>query len=74
VNVLGIDVGGSGPEGLLAEPGNLSGGWVDLDFERAFERPVRVVNDAAMQALGDYDGGRMLFLGLGTGSRIRAGG
>jgi polyphosphate glucokinase len=56
-----------GPEGPLAEPGNLSGGWVDLDFERAFEKPVRVVNDAAMQALGGYDGGRMLFLGLGTG-------
>lgn len=40
---------------------------MDFDFERAFERPVRVVNDAAMQALGGYDGGRMLFLGLGTG-------
>jgi polyphosphate glucokinase len=50
-----------------AEPGNLGDGWVDFDFERAFDRPVRIVNDAVMQAVGAYDGGRMLFLGLGTG-------
>jgi polyphosphate glucokinase len=51
----------------LVEPKNLGGGWVDFDFKRAFGRPVRVLNDAAMQALGSYKGGRMLFLGLGTG-------
>jgi polyphosphate glucokinase len=50
-----------------AEPKNLGGGWVGFDFERAFGRPVRVINDAAMQALGSYREGRMLFLGLGTG-------
>ena len=50
-----------------AEPGNLGPGWVGYDFERAFGTPVRLVNDAVMQALGAYDGGRMLFLGLGTG-------
>jgi polyphosphate glucokinase len=50
-----------------AEPGNLGEGWVGFDFEAAFGRPVRIVNDAVMQALGGYDGGRMLFLGLGTG-------
>ena len=49
------------------EPRNLGGGWLGFDFERAFGRPVRVINDAAMQALGSYEGGRMLFLGLGTG-------
>ncbi len=54
-------------EGAAAEPGNLGGGWVGFDFARAFGKPVRVVNDAVMQALGGYDGGRMLFLGLGTG-------
>jgi len=51
----------------LAEPHNLGAGWVGHDFEKAFGCPVRIVNDAAMQALGSYDGGRMLFLGLGTG-------
>lgn len=56
-----------GPEGLLSEPGNLGHGWVGFDFATAFECPVRMANDAAMQALGAYDGGRMLFLGLGTG-------
>jgi polyphosphate glucokinase len=50
-----------------AEPYNLAGGWVGFDFARAFGRPVKVVNDAAMQALGCYKGGKMLFLGLGTG-------
>jgi len=52
---------------IMQEPHNLGPGWVDMDFERAFGMPVRLVNDAAMQALGSYDGGRMLFLGLGTG-------
>jgi hypothetical protein len=56
-----------GPRGPMVEAGNLGKGWVDYDFQRAFGRPVRVVNDAAMQALGAYAGGRMLFLGLGTG-------
>jgi len=50
-----------------AEPQNLSDGWMGFDFENAFGCPVKVINDAAMQALGGYDGGRMLFLGLGTG-------
>jgi hypothetical protein len=49
------------------EPYNLGPGWVGFDFRRAFGKPVKVVNDAAMQALGSYRGGRMLFLGLGTG-------
>jgi polyphosphate glucokinase len=49
------------------EPHNLGAGWVGFDFDEAFGCPVRVVNDAAMQALGSYEGGRMLFLGLGTG-------
>lgn len=51
----------------VAEPHNLGKGWVCFDFERAFGCPVKVVNDAAMQALGCYRGGKMLFLGLGTG-------
>lgn len=51
----------------LHEPVNLDGGWVGFDFRKAFGCPVRVINDAAMQALGSYEGGRMLFLGLGTG-------
>jgi polyphosphate glucokinase len=51
----------------LAEPRNLGSGWVGFDFRKAFRRPVKIVNDAAMQALGSYRGGRMLFLGLGTG-------
>lgn len=59
--------GATGPHGVTAEPGNLADGWLGFDFAAAFDRPVRVVNDAAMQALGAYDGGRMLFLGLGTG-------
>jgi polyphosphate glucokinase len=49
------------------EPHNLGGGWVRFDYARAFGHPVRFVNDAAMQALGSYQGGRMLYLGLGTG-------
>ena len=51
----------------VMEPHNLGRGWVSFDFEAAFKRPVKVVNDAAMQALGSYRGGKMLFLGLGTG-------
>ena len=56
-----------GPAGVLAEPGNLAPGWVGFDYAAAFNCPVRLANDAAMQALGSYDGGRMLFLGFGTG-------
>ncbi len=52
---------------VVREPVNLGPGWVGFDFEKAFGKPTKVVNDAAMQALGSYDGGRMLFLGLGTG-------
>jgi len=52
---------------IIAEPANLGRGWVGFDFARAFDRPVKIINDAAMQALGAYEGGRMLFLGLGTG-------
>jgi predicted NBD/HSP70 family sugar kinase len=52
---------------LLAEPHNLGPGWIDMDFEKELGLPIRIVNDAAMQALGSYAGGRMLFLGLGTG-------
>ena len=52
---------------IAAEPFNLGPGWVGYDFEKSFGRPVRVINDATMQALGSYEGGRMLFLGLGTG-------
>ena len=52
---------------IAAEPRNLGRGWVGFDFGKAFGCPVRLINDAAMQALGDYRGGRMLFLGLGTG-------
>jgi predicted NBD/HSP70 family sugar kinase len=51
----------------LREPHNLGRGWVGFDFSKAFGCPVRMINDAAMQALGSYQGGRMLFLGLGTG-------
>jgi polyphosphate glucokinase len=51
----------------VAEPRNLGAGWTGFDFASAFGLPVKVVNDAAMQALGSYRGGRMLFLGLGTG-------
>ena len=49
------------------EPHNLGGGWVKFDFRKAFGRPVKIINDAAMQALGSHHGGRCLFLGLGTG-------
>jgi predicted NBD/HSP70 family sugar kinase len=52
---------------IVREPHNLGSGWVGFDFEAAFGRPVKLLNDAAMQALGAYRGGTMLFLGLGTG-------
>src|SRR2546425_6173311 len=52
---------------ILGEPKHLGKGWARFNFEKALGKPVRVVNDAAMQALGSYRGGRMLFLGLGTG-------
>lgn len=56
---------------ITMEPHNLGDGWVGYDFEKAFECPVKIINDAAMQALGSYRGsGRMLFLGLGTGLGI----
>lgn len=51
----------------VLEPKNLGKGWTGFDFATAFSRPVKMVNDAAMQALGSYKGGKMLFLGLGTG-------
>jgi polyphosphate glucokinase len=50
----------------VLEPPNLGDGWVDFDFAKAFGKPVRIINDAAMQALGNYSTGRLLFLGLGT--------
>ncbi len=49
------------------EPHHLGRGWVGFDYAAAFGKPVRIINDAAMQAIGSYEGGRMLFLGLGTG-------
>ncbi|HEX4048216.1 MAG TPA: ROK family protein [Elusimicrobiota bacterium] len=51
----------------MHEPFNLGSGWVGFDFKKAFGKPVKLINDAAMQALGSYEKGRMLFLGLGTG-------
>jgi polyphosphate glucokinase len=69
-NYDAVSIGYPGPvrNGRPAQdPHNLSGGWVRFDFGKAFAAPVKVVNDAAMQALGAYAGGRMLFLGLGTG-------
>lgn len=65
-----VSIGYPGPAAHgrpLREPYNLGGGWVGFNFDKAFGRPVKLVNDAAMQALGSYRGGRMLFLGLGTG-------
>jgi polyphosphate glucokinase len=67
---VGISVGIPAPvvDGrVVREPVNLGKGWMGFDFEQAFGKPTKVVNDAAMQALGSYEGGRMLFLGLGTG-------
>jgi len=65
-----ISIGYPGPvihSRPMQEPHNLGAGWVGFDFDKAFGHPVKLINDAAMQALGSYDGGRMLFLGLGTG-------
>jgi polyphosphate glucokinase len=66
----GVSIGYPGLVGIhgpRSEPGNLGAGWVGFNFAAALDRPVRIINDAAMQALGSYEGGRMLFLGLGTG-------
>ena len=65
-----ISIGYPGPvvQGRpLNEPHNLAPGWVKFDYRKAFGKPVKIINDAAMQALGSYKKGRMLFLGLGTG-------
>jgi len=65
-----VTLGYPGPiinERPLREPHNLGPGWMGFNFSKAFGHPVRVINDASMQALGSYNGGRMLFLGLGTG-------
>jgi polyphosphate glucokinase len=65
-----ISIGYPGPvthDHPLAEPHNLAAGWIDFPYTRAFGKPLRFINDAAMQALGGYKGGRMLFLGTGTG-------
>jgi polyphosphate glucokinase len=65
-----VSIGYPGPVShgeIRADPKNLGAGWVGFDFSAAFGRPVALINDAAMQALGGYTGGRMLFLGLGTG-------
>jgi len=65
-----ISIGYPGPvthDRPLAEPHNLAGGWIDFPYQKAFGKPLRFINDAAMQALGGYMGGRMLFLGTGTG-------
>jgi polyphosphate glucokinase len=65
-----ITMGYPGPvahDAPLKDPANLGPGWVGFDFATAFGKPTKIVNDAAMQALGSYEGGRMLFLGLGTG-------
>jgi polyphosphate glucokinase len=69
-NYDAVSIGYPGPllhGRILREPYNLGSGWVSFNFEKAFGCPVKVVNDAAMQALGSYKGGSMLFLGLGTG-------
>ena len=65
-----VSIGYPGPvlhDRPVAEPRNLGSGWVGFDYRKAFGKPVQIVNDAAMQALGSYEGRRMLFLGLGTG-------
>jgi polyphosphate glucokinase len=65
-----ISIGYPGPvthDHPLAEPHNLAAGWIDFSYKKAFRKPIRFINDAAMQAFGGYKGGRMLFLGIGTG-------
>jgi polyphosphate glucokinase len=69
-NYDGISIGYPGPvvhDHPLAEPHNLAAGWIDFPYQKVFGKPIRFINDAAMQALGGYRGGRMLFLGTGTG-------
>jgi polyphosphate glucokinase len=66
-DVISIGYPGSVRGGPVTDPWNLGKGWVGFNFEAAFERPIKVINDAAMQALGSYRSGKMLFLGLGTG-------
>jgi polyphosphate glucokinase len=69
-NYEAVSIGYPGPvlnNRPVAEPHNLGRGWIGFDFKTAFKRPVKLINDAAMQALGSYKGGKMLFLGLGTG-------
>jgi polyphosphate glucokinase len=69
-NYDSVSIGYPGPvlrNRPIAEPHNLGKGWVGFDYVRAFGKPVRLINDAAMQALGSYKKGKMLFLGLGTG-------
>ncbi|MEP6619649.1 MAG: ROK family protein [bacterium] len=65
-----VSIGYPGPvknDKPVQEPANLGKGWVGFNYAKAFKRPIHIVNDAAMQAFGSYEGGRMLFLGLGTG-------
>ncbi len=65
-----VTIGYPGPvvhDRPVAEPHNLAAGWIDFPYQEAFDKPIRFINDAAMQALGGYRGGRMLFLGTGTG-------
>jgi polyphosphate glucokinase len=65
-----VSIGFPGPvvhDHPLAEPHNLAAGWIDFPYQKVFGKPIRFINDAAMQALGGYKGGRMLFLGIGTG-------
>lgn len=65
-----ISIGYPGPvedDRPLAEPHNLAAGWIDFPYQKTFGKPIRFINDAAMQALGGYKGGRMFFLGIGTG-------
>jgi polyphosphate glucokinase len=65
-----VSIGTPGPvkeNRLVLAPVNLGPGWLEMDFDAQFDKPVKVINDAAMQALGSYEGGVMLFMGLGTG-------
>src|SRR6516165_11558169 len=65
-----ISIGYPGPvvrDRIVREPVNLGDGWMGFDLAARFGKPVKIINDAAMQALGSYDGGTMLFIGLGTG-------
>jgi predicted NBD/HSP70 family sugar kinase len=65
-----VSIGTPGPvkqNRLVLAPINLGPGWLEMDFDQQFDKPVKLINDAAMQALGSYEGGEMLFMGLGTG-------